>query len=149
MGQGGSDDRSSATRRWCRSYFLTRACVLMCVSLLVLSGEGHCDSNDAGKPPRPCPGAAAWNDAHPEDSPEAMARRDQARTLTEPDLRKQLQERFDADQKIRKQYLGAPHDLNVTRKVDAVDTRNLGWLKKLVQDKGIPTAEQIGESGVK
>ena len=128
---------------------MTRACVLMCFSLLVLSSEGHCDSNDADKPSPTCPGAAAWKEAHPEDSPEAMARRDEARTLTEPDLRKQLQARFDGDQRIRKQYLGAPHDPNVARRVDAEDTQNLRWLKKMVQDKGIPTAEQVGENGVK
>jgi hypothetical protein len=105
---------------------------------------------DAANPPSPCPGAAAWNEAHREQLPEAMAARDATRTVTDPDLRKELQERFAADQRARKDYyLAAPHDPAVARRIDQLDAENLDWLKALVRDKGIPPAEQVGENGVK
>jgi uncharacterized protein DUF6624 len=78
-----------------------------------------------------------------------MAARDATRTFTDPDLRKELQERFAADQRARKDYLAAPHDPATTRRVDQLDAESLNWLKALVRDKGIPTAEQVGENGVK
>jgi hypothetical protein len=103
----------------------------------------------ATSPPSPCPGATAWNEAHREQLPEAMAARDATRTFTDPDLRMELQERFVADQRARKDYLAAPNDPAVARRMDQFDAENLNWLKALVRDKGIPTAEQVGENGVK
>jgi hypothetical protein len=78
-----------------------------------------------------------------------MAARDATRTVTDPDLRQELQERFAADQRARKDYLAAPHDPAVARRVDRLDAQNLDWLKALVRDRGIPTAAQVGENGLK
>jgi hypothetical protein len=32
--------------------------------------------------------------------------------------------------------------------MDALDAGNLAWLEKLLQDEGVPTAQQVGERGV-
>jgi hypothetical protein len=45
--------------------------------------------------------------------------------------------------------MAAPGDQEARRRVNDVDAQNLAWLKQLVKDQGIPTAEQVGESGVK
>jgi uncharacterized protein DUF6624 len=128
---------------------LNRGPALLCVWVLVLPLTGHCASDEAVLPSTVCPGAAAWKAAHPEDSADAIAQRDQARTFTDPDLRKQLQERFETDQRARREMIRAPSDRDVQRRVDSIDADNLAWLKKLVQDTGIPSAEQVGENGVK
>jgi hypothetical protein len=104
---------------------------------------------DGDTAPSACPGAAAWQHAHPEDALEALERRDEARTFTDPDLRAQLQQRFDADQRARRDLLAAPHDPDVARQVAALDAQNLDWLRKLVHDRGIPSAAQVGENGVR
>jgi hypothetical protein len=120
----------------------------ICAALL-WSTMGLADVNAATMPPSPCPGAASWNEAHHEQLPEAMAARDASRTFTDSDLRTELQERFTADQRARKDYLTAPHDPAVARRLEQLDAQNLDWLKTLVRDRGIPTAEQVGENGVK
>jgi hypothetical protein len=122
---------------------LSLACVSPCLSAFA---QGHTDGD---APPSPCPGAQAWKRAHPEDSLDALAHRDESRTFTDPELRQQLQRRFDADQSARKEYLAAPKDPELARKVAALDAQNLVWLKKLVHDRGIPTAAQVGENGVR
>jgi hypothetical protein len=116
---------------------------------LLLATMGVDEVNATTTPPSPCPGATAWNEAHREQLPEAMAARDATRTVTDPDLRRELQERFAADQRARKDYLAAPRDPVVARRVDQLDVQNIDWLKALVRDRGIPTAEQVGENGVK
>lgn len=102
----------------------------------------------AATPSPPCPGAEAWKAAHPELSPEAMALRDAQRTYTDPELRKQLEDRFDEDQRARRQLLKFPRDQDVARRVENVDSQNLIWLRNLVRDRGIPTVQQVGEQGV-
>jgi hypothetical protein len=117
-------------------------------AVLVLSTLGL-GAADAANLQSTCPGASAWNEAHREQMPEAMVARDATRTFTDSDLRKELQERFAADQRVRKDYLAAPHDAAVARRMDQLDARNLDWVKALVRENGIPTAEQVGENGVK
>jgi hypothetical protein len=118
-------------------------------AVLLLSTMGFGAVSAATTPPFPCPGATSWNEAHREQLPEAMTARDAARTFTDPDLRQKLEERFAADQRARKDYLVAPHDPAVARRVEQLDAQNMDWLKALVRDRGIPTAEQVGENGVK
>jgi hypothetical protein len=119
------------------------------LAALLLSTTGLGAVNAATAPTPPCPGATSWNEAHPEQLPEAIAARDAARSIADPKLRQELQERFAADQRARKDYLAAPHDPAVARRVDQLDAQNLDWLKALVRDRGIPTAEQVGENGLK
>jgi len=122
---------------------------LACAAL-ALPAMAHGEGEPPGAPATTaCPGADTWNREHPGESPEAIARRDAARGFANPELRAQLQERVDADQRARTAYLASPHDPEVRRRVLEVDSENLAWLRILVADKGIPTAADVGESGVK
>lgn len=117
--------------------------VLFCLaSAAAVADEG------AGAMPPPCPGVAAWYQAHPEQKPGAAALRDSARVIAEPALQAALRERFDIDQRARKAWLAAPHQRGPARQVTAVDADNLAWLKTLVRTHGFPTAAQVGEGGV-
>jgi hypothetical protein len=69
--------------------------------------SGYCaDVAGTAKSPA-CPGAAAWQEAHPEELPAAVDARDAARHFTLPELRRELQTRFELDQKTRRTYLSA------------------------------------------
>jgi hypothetical protein len=95
-----------------------------------------------------CPGAAAWREAHRDQLPPAMAQRDRTRTFSAPDLRAELQRRFEKDQRERARLLANLRDLDIRDEVLRVDADNLAWLKQLVKDHGVPTVAQVGESGV-
>jgi hypothetical protein len=103
----------------------------------------------ADETPPACPGAAAWQAAHPAEAPSAIDQRDAARTFTEPKVRRQLQDRFEADQHARRDYLKNPHDSTVMASVERLDADNQAWLKQVISDMGVPTAAQVGENGVK
>jgi hypothetical protein len=103
----------------------------------------------ADETPPACPGAAAWQAAHPAEAPSAIDQRDAARHFTEPEIRRELQDRFEADQRARRAYIKSPHDSNLNLAVERLDADNQTWLKELVRDKGVPTAAQVGENGVK
>ena len=97
-----------------------------------------------------CPGAKAWYAAHPNETDEALAKRDAARTFTDPQLRAELAERAARDQKARLAVLKAARkDWGPRRDLAAVDEDNLKWLFELVRTKGFPTAAQVGEQGVR
>jgi hypothetical protein len=93
----------------------------------------------------PCAGAVAWLHAHPEESDEAMARRDAERTLTDPALRAELDARVKKDQDARTGMLRGDVE---GRAVVAIDKDNIKWLYALVTTRGFPTAAQVGERGV-
>jgi len=97
----------------------------------------------------PCAGAAAWIAAHPDEAPEAVDQRDSARQFTEPQVRSELQKRFESDQRARRAYLLKPLDTHLRFAVERVDADNQAWLERLIRDQGVPTAEQVGENGVK
>ncbi|MGV7210089.1 DUF6624 domain-containing protein [Oxalobacteraceae bacterium A2-2] len=96
----------------------------------------------------PCPGAIAWNQAHPEESAAAMARRDAARSFSDPALRAELAERYQRDQEARVAFLATPANALVRQRVLQVDADNVAWLFKLVNAQGLPTVAQVGEAGV-
>jgi len=95
-----------------------------------------------------CPGAAAWKESHPDKSPEAAELHDKKRVISDSDLRGKLREHFDRDQIARKAYLEAPQDIGRAHRVQSIDAEDLIWLKKLISEHGIPTADQVGESGL-
>jgi len=97
---------------------------------------------------RACAGAAAWAAAHPEESDDAVARRDAARSFSEPQLRAELAQRVARDQKARRAALGKPPSARAWREVTLADESNARWLQELVRTKGFPTAAQVGEEGV-
>lgn len=97
-----------------------------------------------------CPGAAAWYAAHPNETDEALARRDAARSFSDPQLRLELAERAARDQAARLAMTKAARkDWGPKREVAAIDEENVKWLFELVRTKGFPTAAQVGEQGVR
>ena len=96
-----------------------------------------------------CPGVAAWYAAHPNETAEALAKRDAARSFSEPQLRAELAQRAARDQQARLAMLNAARkDWGPRREVALVDEENVKWLFELVRSKGFPTAAQVGEQGV-
>jgi hypothetical protein len=99
--------------------------------------------------PAACPGVAAWYAAHPNETDEALAKRDAARTFTDPQLRAELAQRAARDQGARVAMVKAARkDWGPRREVAAIDDENVKWLFELVRTKGFPTAAQVGEQGV-
>jgi hypothetical protein len=96
----------------------------------------------------PCPGADAWKEAHRDQLAAALTARDAARSFSAPELRAELERRVEADQHARKRLLNNPQDLEARNSVLRMDEENLAWLKKLVNENGIPTVAQVGENGV-
>jgi hypothetical protein len=119
-------------------------CASLALALLAWTGNGAAGDES----PAPCPGAAAWREAHRDQLPATLALRDQSRTFSAPELRAELERRFEADQRERQTLMAAPRNSDVVSRVRRMDAENLAWLKKLVRDNGIPTVAQVGESGV-
>jgi hypothetical protein len=113
--------------------------------LSVLAWQTGAASSEA---PVPCPGAAAWREAHRSELAAALAQRDQARSFSAPELRAELERRFEADQRERQKLIADPRDREVADRVQRMDLENLVWLKNLVKERGIPTVAEVGESGV-
>jgi hypothetical protein len=107
--------------------------------------SGHA-SDDSIQPQ--CPGAAAWREKHSEYSNEAIAKRDQARTISKPDLLQELHRRADADQDARKAFTSHPNDSSARAKVISVDASNLAWMPQLLKAQGFPNVQQVGETGM-
>lgn len=95
-----------------------------------------------------CPGAAAWNDAHADESPNAMRQRDGTRSLMQPELLAELQARVDADQDMRRQYLANRQSSVALQAAQRTDDENYAWLSRRLAREGIPTVEQVGEYGL-
>lgn len=95
-----------------------------------------------------CPGAATWRAEHPEQLAVDLERRDEGAAFAEPALRLELQRRVDADQEARKAMLASPRDAARIGRVSTLDSDNLQWLRAHVVGQGLPTAQQVGFSGV-
>ncbi|MEO6277200.1 DUF6624 domain-containing protein [Roseateles sp.] len=95
-----------------------------------------------------CPGAAAWNDTHADESPQAMQQRDGARRLTQPELLAELQARVNADQDMRRQYLANRQSRVALQAAQRTDADNFAWLSRRMARDGLPTLEQVGEYGL-
>ena len=95
-----------------------------------------------------CPDAAKWRTEHPKQLLVELEHRDEAATLTDPALRRELHRRVDADQAARKVMLASVHDAARGSKVAALDSDNLRWLQTLIARQGLPTAHQVGISGM-
>ena len=105
----------------------------LCVALpaCALAGE-------TAAPATVCPGAAAWAAAHPEESDEAVARRDAARSLTDPQLRAELAQRVAREQKARTAAVARPDNARAWREVTLADESNFKWLKELSPPGAFP-----------
>lgn len=95
-----------------------------------------------------CPGAAAWDEAHQGLLPAAMLSRDAARSLTKPELLAEIRKRADRDQQARRAWLAHQSDHSLQGAVQSVDRDNIEWLRRLIGTTGLPTATEVGESGV-
>jgi hypothetical protein len=121
--------------------------VLAALLVLALAARAH-GAEEGAKAPA-CPGAVARGKAHPQESDRALAERDAARTLTDPRLRAELDERFATDQKARIAWLESRRSRSTGRAVALTDADNVQWLAALVRTHGFPTAAQVGERGVR
>jgi hypothetical protein len=74
-------------------------------TLLLLLPAWQIEADASREAPTPCPGADAWQEAHRDQLPSALAQRDQARTFNAPDLRAELERRFEADQRERQKLV--------------------------------------------
>ena len=125
------------------------AAVLVAVSVAARQAAG----SDAEPAPAPedhvsCPGAAAWDAAHKDLLPEAMASRDAARALTKPELLAQIRKRANRDQEARREWLEHQSNRLLGDAVYRVDQGNVAWLRSLIGGAGLPTAAEVGEFGV-
>lgn len=118
-------------------------------ALLASPASGAGQEGQTTQPTVQCPGAVAWNQAHPEDSAAARRQRDAARTFTEPALAAELAERFKRDQDARNAMLASPHQPYLNRHVNEIDADDVAWLNRLVRRQDFPTAAQVGELGVR
>ena len=95
-----------------------------------------------------CPGAVAWEETHKDQLPEAMLKRDAARSLAKPDLLAEIRKRADRDQQARREWLRHQSNRVLGDEVYRVDLQNIAWLRGLIGTTGLPTAREVGEFGV-
>jgi hypothetical protein len=134
--------------RWAPAQNMNRAIKLLFLSFLIFPAVGYCDDDHTAGPIPTCSGAVEWIKSHPTRSFEEMKYADEVRKFTDPGLRKELQERVEADQRARKAFLAAPKNQFLTRNVVEVDTANLIWMRRLTQGIWLPSTAQVGETGV-
>jgi hypothetical protein len=75
------------------------------------------EATASGETSAPCPGAAAWREAHRDQLPAALAQRDQTRTFSAPELRAELEWRFEVDQRERQKLIADPRNRDVGNRV--------------------------------
>lgn len=92
-----------------------------------------------------CPGAAAWNLNNPPVRQHAAAGIAKA---GDTGLLAELQVRVENDQSARRKLLTDPRSEESARSVESIDSENLAWLRRLVSEKGFPSAAQVGNEGV-
>jgi hypothetical protein len=93
-----------------------------------------------------CPGAAAWNRSHPANGESTQAQPDRA--MSEPELLNDLKARVESDQLARKRWLTNSKSRAFASSVSEIDAANLTWLRNLLEQRGYPTAAQVGNEGV-
>ena len=119
-------------------YFAIFLCVL-------LNGTAQGADSLSGEP---CPGAASWKRSHPTLAEASSAERGGNTANSDAGLLTDLRFRVDSDQAARKKWLANPKRQGLSRSVDTIDTANLAFLRRLVSEKGFPTAAQVGNDGV-
>lgn len=125
---------------------LTTAFALAVSSALLTQARAE-ETDDRAWAPQ-CPDAAAWLDAHPEQSEEAMKTRDAARKLREPQLRDELQRRVDNEQAARQRYVSNGYRERDRQTAFRLDGENYNWLTNQLKGREFPTADDIGEYGL-
>jgi hypothetical protein len=127
-----------------KSEFHDRGCSLgVLLAVLLNVGAQGADSSSSG----PCPGAASWRRDHPTlaDTPDS---KDSNAVISDVALLNDLRHRVESDQAARKKLLADPKSKQLGGSVNAIDTANLAWLRRLLSEKGFPTIVQVGKEGV-
>jgi hypothetical protein len=117
------------------------------VAIPILLWAAWAQSADAPSVER-CPGAAAWNRSHPAIEEISQAQDSNRAAISDAGLLKELHARVETDQAARRKWLADPDSEELARAVDAIDTENVAWLRKLITEKGFPKAAQVGNKGV-
>jgi hypothetical protein len=99
-------------------------------------------------PVEQCPGAASWRRSHPTLAEAPQSERSDNSAISDTGLFNDLKRRVQSDQAARRKWLADPKSKDLSRSVDAIDTSNLAWLRKLIAEKSFPTAAQVGNEGV-
>jgi hypothetical protein len=95
-----------------------------------------------------CPGAASWSRSHPTEADSPNSERGVNTAISDAGLLTDLKVHVESDQAARRKWLADPKSESLSRSVAAIDTANLTWLRRLIAEKGFPTAAQVGNEGV-
>jgi hypothetical protein len=95
-----------------------------------------------------CPGAASWRRSHPTLAEAPLSERGGNMAVSDAGLLEDLKVRVESDQAARRKLVADPKSKELGRSVDAIDSANLAFLRKLIAEKGFPTAAQVGNQGV-
>lgn len=115
---------------------------------VIMPAAAMADGGDAALM-KACPGLAVWAADHPR-SGKRTVQEDAGKHVGEPALRAELARRSANDQRVRVALIAAGDGNGAPGKeAAAVDSDNLRWLKAVVGKQGLPTVEQVGESGVR
>jgi hypothetical protein len=120
-----------------------RNCAILFAVFLNARAQGADSSSDA-----PCPGAASWKRGHPALAEALPSDRDGDTAVADAALLSDLKARVETDQAARRKWLADPKSKDLGRSVDAIDTANLTFLRKLIAEEGFPTAVRVGKQGV-
>jgi hypothetical protein len=96
----------------------------------------------------PCPGAASWKRNHPVLVESSSSEHGGNAAVSDAGLFNDLKVRVETDQAARKKWLANPKRQDLGRSVDGIDDANLAFLRRLISEKGFPTAAQVGNEGV-
>lgn len=122
---------------------VARCFAILLAVLLNAPAHGADSSSD-----EQCPGAASWNRSHPSGAEIPDSKRGGNTAISDGRLLNELKRRVDSDQAARKKLVAHPKSKEFGRSVDAIDSANLAWLRKLIAEKGFPTAARVGNQGV-
>ena len=118
---------------------------------LAATGPAFADAKDDAVKAQ-CPKVEEWAKKmaalHPALSVAGMDRDDSAGGFTDPDLRKELDRRYQADQSTRNTWIASPQDQSRFAAMDKVDKDNLAWMKARFSKGGFPHANAVGLRGV-
>lgn len=115
---------------------------------MLLSVFLNAPAQAANSSDEPCPGAASWKRGHPALAEAMPSDGGRNKAISDAGLLNDLKARVESDQGARRKWLAVSESKDLRRSVNAIDTANLAFLRKLIADKGFPTAAQVGNEGV-
>ena len=148
-------DKVPSPNRGVRVAQMNRQASLMtyrqCLAFLAaVVGGFSCSAERAGatQPDEACPGAISWEREHQNGVNAARKGGDRNPAISEAALLEDLRLRVEKDQAARKRWLADQNSAELADVVESIDTENVAWLRKLISEKGFPTAAQVGNEGV-